>query len=128
MNRVAMLGLSALLVTNAHAGSTICKVSGDYMAPIAIAWDEESRTAKVEFVYAQPIAGRFVSRRPHGSYSKVNLRFTPDDTAISDEYEIIVFQTAPGIFRVSGVGFRHVDGERLLDITLGSSPAVCSSL
>ncbi len=121
---------AALLVCSpAIAGTTICKVTGDAFMVKAISWDMDSRKAKVQLDFGEPIDGKVTMVRPHEPYGvKVNLSFAPSNDIYGDELEFMVFPRPKADFRVVGVGYKLVSGAKILNMSLGNNEALCNTL
>ncbi len=127
-SQIGVLFCLTVTALSANASSTICKVSGDSVAPVAISWDTDTNAAKVTFTVEGTLDGRVTLVRKHDSDNKYNLRFITRDQGVNDELEFIVFPTGQDKYRVIGVGYKVINGERFLNVGRGNSEARCNTI
>ena len=126
--RFVALWLTLLVTPHAWASTTICKIEGDAIGPTTVSWDTDSRKASIKLYSGETHQGHLTNVRKHNDGLKVNLVFRTIGTPFQDESEYIVFPVSETEHRIIGVGYKHLDGVRHLDISQGNHIGHCSSL
>ena len=87
-----------------------------------------TRQAKADFGRYGKKSGELTLSRPHDDDIKVNLVFPSSDPRIADQFEIIIFPVGLGEYRMLGVAYTILDGQKHPSLELGNENASCSTL
>lgn len=124
--------LLALASATSSFGSTTCKVASEIpsLALASISWDTESKQAKILTKADETISGQVTFSRPHNQGVKVNLAFSLSEREriLNDELEFMIFPTGNSGYRLVVIGYRVIQGTKVLNTSLGNYEATCTTL
>lgn len=113
----------------ANAKSTICKGGDGVGAVTSLAWDWETRIARVSLSPREQAPARVTSIRPHDKGFKVNIvvEFAKRNFG-TDVTEYVVFTIGAGNYRILQVNYVLVDGQRLVNSVMDADDLTCETL
>lgn len=111
----------------ANAKQMICNT--DSMMYKAIAWDTESKVAKMKDSLGNEHPGTLVATRPHDSGKKYNLQFSYKNAIFKEaKIDMVVFTQDNARFQFFGGVYTKVDEQELLSYNLGNGVINCAEL
>ena len=129
MRRLGSLILMLVASPTVLGSTTICKVDGNSATlPTAVSWDTSTNQAKADFSLYGKKSGTLTLSRPHDDGAKVNLVFPSSDSSLANQFELIVFPVGRNEYRILGVAYSIIDGQKHLTLGLGNETASCSTL
>ena len=128
MNRAFLILAVGLIPLTCLAESTICKIE-DNLELTAVTWNNETLVAKITDGTGDGLTGKVTSIREHDDGYKINIFVSFDEPYYgSDAHEYVLFYVN-GDYRVMGVTYVEINGERLVNPTFGNSTlATCVSI
>lgn len=123
---VALLSISAV----ANASTTICKGNGALGSIKSLAWDTQTKSAKVSPSTHDQLSGRVTLVRPHNNGFKVNIIVEHEKRRFgADVTEYMIF-SMPGFgqYRLLSVSYVVEDGERHVTMAEPSEDVTCETL
>lgn len=130
-HKIAISLLTFLPIT-VYANSTICSVQNeesDLFNIQAIAWDEQTKIAKIRDTLGKDYRGVVTYTRKHNGGEKTNIyvKFSKPYYG-SDAAEFIVFPVNKNQFRVIGVTYILRNNKQFLNAFMGNNPVICQSI
>jgi hypothetical protein len=126
------IAATCLLMLSAvsHASTTICKGGGGLGGVASIAWDTETKVAKVSPYPDESLSGRLTLIRPHNSGFKWNIIVEHPAPRYGDDVtEYMIFSMPkPGHYRMMSVGYTVRNGQRHVNVAMPVEDVTCETL